>query len=187
MRYERAVQALTDLRQYFRRGDLATATFAALARIGHASSVPLFTAALTGKDSAERALAIEGLTRTRNAGHLAAIQAAVAADHSDDVQLAGSFADVMLSSASLDPLVDKLLQPRTRDRASVYLIEIAPGHAAAFSRQVQDPEPRLRGEIVDILGLSGDRAALPLVQPLTKDPNPIVALAAQRAVDRLRM
>ena len=186
MRYERAVQALTDLHEYFRRGDLATATFAALARIGHTSSVPLFTAALTGKDSAERALAIEGLTRTRNASHLAAVQAAVAADHSDDVQLAGSFAAVMLSSASLDPLVDKLLQPRARDRARGYLIEIAPGHAAAFSRQIQDPEPRLRGEIVDILGLSGDRAALPLVEPLTRDPNPIVALAAQRAVDRLR-
>jgi HEAT repeat protein len=186
MRYERAVQALTDLYQYFRRGDLAGTTLDALARIGHPSSVPLFTAALTGKDSAFKAIAIEGLARTRDATNLAAIEAALAGERGDSVLLAGTFAAVLLSHAPIDPLIEALLQPRVHDRVREYLIEIAPGHVSAFARQLQDPDARLRGQVVDILGLSGDRAALPLVEPLMNDQNPVVALAAERAVARLR-
>jgi HEAT repeat protein len=186
MRYERAVQALTDLYQYFRRGDLAGTTLDALARIGHPSSVPLFTAALTGKDSAFKAIAIEGLARTRDATNLAAIEAALAGERGDSVLLAGTFAAVLLSHAPIDPLIEALLQPRVHDRVREYLIEIAPGRTSAFARQLQDPDARLRGQVVDILGLSGDRAALPLVEPLMNDQNPVVALAAERAVARLR-
>jgi HEAT repeat protein len=185
MRYERGVQALTDLFQYFGRGDLAEATLDALARIGHASSVPLFTAALNGKNGALKVAAIEGLARTGDRQQLTAIQAAVAAERSDEVRLAGIFATVMLSQAPLDPLTDALLQPRLHDRVRQYLIEIAPGHVNAFARQLQDPDARMRRETVDILGLSGDRAALPLVEPLTRDRDPQVALAAGRAVARL--
>jgi HEAT repeat protein len=92
----------------------------------------------------------------------------------------------MFGETSLDPLTDALLQPRVRDRVRQYLIEIAPGRVSAFSRQLQDPDARMRGLVVDILGLSGDPAALPLVEPLMKDQNPVVALAAERAVARLR-
>jgi HEAT repeat protein len=186
MRYERAVQALTDLYQYFRRGDLAGTTLDALARIGHPSSVPLFTAALTGKDSAFKAIAIEGLARTRDATNLAAIEAALAGERGDSVLLAGTFAAVLLSHAPIDPLIEALSQPRAHDRVREYLIEIAPGRTSDFARQLQDPDARLRGQVVDILGLSGDRAALPLVEPLMNDQNPVVALAAERAVARLR-
>ena len=119
MRYERAVQALTDLFQYFRRGDLAEASLDALARIGHVSSVPLFTAALTGKDSAFKAIAIEGLARTRDPKNLAAIQAALSGERSDSVLLAGAFAAIVLSHAPLDPLTDALLQPRAIGCASI--------------------------------------------------------------------
>jgi HEAT repeat protein len=39
---------------------------------------------------------------------------------------------------------------------------------------------------VEILGVAGDPAALTLVEPLLKDPDPQVARAAERALARLR-
>ena len=67
-----------------------------------------------------------------------------------------------------------------------YLVEVASGHTSAFSRQAQDPDARLRADVADILGLSGDPAALAIVEPMVKDRDPQVALAAARAVARLR-
>src|SRR5438093_6821128 len=186
MRYARAVQALTDLFQYYAKGDLAAASFDALARIAHPASVPLFTAALTGTTSAVKGTAIEGLARVGDTGNLAAIQTALAGERREGMLLAGNFAAVMLSQASIDPLADALRRPKFRDQVWQYLVEIAAGHAAAFSRQAQDPDARLRADVADILGLSGDPAALAIVEPMVKDRDPQVALAAARAVARLR-
>jgi hypothetical protein len=49
-----------------------------------------------------------------------------------------------------------------------------------------DPDERIRGDVVDALGLGGDPAALGLVEPLTHDRDPQVARAAERAAARLR-
>jgi HEAT repeat protein len=65
------------------------------------------------------------------------------------------------------------------------LIEIAPGRAGLFNRQLLDPDARLRVAAVEALGSSRDSAALPMVQPLTTDQDPLVAQAAARAVERL--
>src|SRR5204862_5742078 len=46
MRYERAIQALTELFQHFRSGVVADQLLDALGRIGHASTRPLMIAAL---------------------------------------------------------------------------------------------------------------------------------------------
>ena len=186
MRYPRAVQALTDLFQYYAKGDLAAASFDALARIAHPASVPLFAAALTGKNSGLKGTAIEGLARLGDQSNLTAIQTALGGERSEGVLLAGNFAAVMLSQASIDPLTDALLRPKFRDQVWQYLVEVASGHTSAFSRQAQDPDARLRADVADILGLSGDPAALAIVEPMVKDRDPQVALAAARAVARLR-
>src|SRR5712692_2730908 len=109
MRYQRAVQALTDLFQYYGKGDFAAASFDAHARIAHPASAPLFTPALIGKNSTLKGIAIEGLARLGDKNNLAAIQAALGGERSEGVLLAGSFAVVMLSQASIDPLTDALL------------------------------------------------------------------------------
>jgi len=67
-----------------------------------------------------------------------------------------------------------------------YLVEVASGHTSAFARQALDPDARLRADVAEILGLSGDPAALAIVEPMMKDRDPQVALAAARAVARLR-
>jgi HEAT repeat protein len=186
MRYERAVQALTELYRYYGKGDVADAALDALARIAHPSSAPLFSAALAGKNSALKGTAIEGLARLGDKSHAVAVQASLAGERNEGVQLAGSFAAVLLSGGSLDPLTDKLRRPKLRDQAWQYLVEAAPGRTATFGPHAQDPDPRMRADIADILGVAGDPAALPIVEPMTKDRDALVALAAQRAVARLR-
>ena len=86
MRYARAVQALTDLFQYYAKGDLAAASFDALAQIAHPASVPLFAAALTGKNSGLKGTAIEGLARLGDQSNLTAIQTALGASSGRLVQ-----------------------------------------------------------------------------------------------------
>ncbi len=44
----------------------------------------------------------------------------------------------------------------------------------------------MRLDVVDALGLAGDPAALPMIEPLIDDRDPQVARAAERAIARLR-
>ena len=57
-------------------------------------------------------------------------------EHSDSVALAGAFAAVMLSNASVDPIGEALTNPRLRAQAKGYLIELAPGRLALLSRAI---------------------------------------------------
>lgn len=186
MRYERSVQALTDLYQYFGKGELAEASLDAIARIAHPGSVPLLEAQLAGKTPAIRGIAIEGLARSGDRTKAAAIEAALQSERNESVQLAGRFAATTLSNAPIEPIGDVLTKPRLRDQARQYLIELAFGRPTAFGRYLQDPDARVRAEVADILGLAGDPAALLVLEPLTKDSDPQVVRAADRAIARLR-
>ena len=130
-------------------------------------------------------VAIEGLARTGDRTTVTEIETALKGERSEAVQLAGSFAAVLLSGTSIEPLGEALSRPRVRERARAYLIEVAPGRTDLFTRYAQDPDPRVRSDVADILGLAGDPAALALVERLTEDGDPQVARAADRAVVRL--
>ena len=187
MRYERGVQALTDLFQFYGKSDGADAALDALARIAHPLSAPLLTAQLSGKSSVRRGIAIEGLGRMGDASKLRAIQQALDADRSDGVTLAGVYALALLANAPIDRLADALTRTRLHDQAKQYLVELIPGRTAAVASHLQDPDARLRLDVVQVLGQSGDPAALPLVEPLLKDRDPQVARAAVRAVAMLKL
>jgi HEAT repeat protein len=186
LRYDRAVQALTDLFQYFGKGEPAEAALDAIARIANAASAPLFIAQLTAKSAGFRGIAIEGLARLGDASQLAAIQTALTGERSDSMALTGAFAVAMLSGASPGPVAEALTRPKLRDQARQYLVELAPGRSSMFSQQLQDPDARIRIDVLDALGLSGDVAALPLVERAVADRDPQVAKAAERALARLR-
>ena len=100
--------------------------------------------------------------------------------------LIGAFASAMLSNGSINPIAEALARPNLRDRAHQYLVELAPGRSSMFTQQLRDPDPRLRADVIDVLALAGDAAALPLVARLLTDGDPQVARAAERAVARLR-
>lgn len=186
MRYDRAVQAMTQLFEYYGRGSEAVAALGALARIGHPSSASLFVSLLTSKDAALRALSIDGLGRIGDRSRLAAIQAVLTDERSDMVMLAANFASARLTNGAFDVFVEALGRPSLRDQALIYLSELAPGHVANFGRYAQDPDARIRTDIADILGAIRDPSARPIVEPMQKDANPAVARAATRAVARLQ-
>lgn len=186
LRYTRGVQALTDLFQYYGKGQPAEAALDAIARIAHSASAPLFTAQLSAKSGTLRGIAVEGLARLGDAAQLTAIQTAVAADHSDSMALTGAFASAMLSDGPLTPIAEALTRPRLRDQAWQYLAELAPGRSSMFTQQLQDPDPRIRAEVIDALALGGDAAALPLVERALTDRDPQVVKAAERAAARLK-
>jgi HEAT repeat protein len=183
LRYERGVQALTDLFQHFGKGDLAEAALDAIAHIGHPYSSPLLVSQL-GRSAMKR-IAIEGLARTGDRTTVVEIGAALKGERSEAVQLAGSFASVLLAGASIEPLGEALSRSRVHERARAYLIEVAPGRTDLFARYAQDPDPRVRVDVADILGLAGDPVALTMVERLAEDSDPEVARAADRAVVRL--
>jgi hypothetical protein len=186
MRYGRAVDALTQLFQFYGRGELAEAALDALARIAHPTSVPLFVTELSSKTPAVKAIAIEGLARAGDAARMTAIEPAMTGEHNDIVIFAGNFAAAMLSNAPIEQIADSLLRPKTHEVSKQYLMEIVPGRMSRVARYAQDPDPRMRADIADILGLAGDPAGLPIVELLLKDQDEDVALAARRAAARLR-
>lgn len=186
MRYERAVQALTDLFQYHSKGESAEAALDALAHIGNAASVPVFMAQLTGRSSSLRGIAMEGLGRVGDVTKVADVQTAAAADRTDSVALSAAFANALLANGSIDRMVEALTRSKLHDLTRRYLVELAPGRTEAFRRHLLDPDARLRADVVGILDLAGDPAALPLVEPLMQDADAAVARAAERAAARLR-
>jgi HEAT repeat protein len=185
MRYERGVQALSDLFEYYGKGEAAETALIALAHIAHPTSAPLFAAQLSNKSATMRLIAIEGLARTGDRSQLPPIQRVLDKEREASVNLAGAFAVVMLGNGPTDQVADSLGRPRMREQAKRYLVEIAPGRTGAFSHQLLDADPDIRIDTIEALGLAEDPAAITVLTPLTKDPDPMVAQAAERAVARL--
>jgi HEAT repeat protein len=186
MRYGRGLQSLTDLFTFYRKGDAAETVLEALAQIAHPTSVPLFIAQLASPSAALRAFAIEGLARAGDAAQLPAIQAMLEKERDASVTLAGAFASIMLANTPTDQVSDVLVRPRMREQARRYLVEIAPGRTGTFAHQLLDSDTQIRVDVIDALGLAADPAALAVVERLTTDQDPQVAIAAERAVSRLR-
>jgi HEAT repeat protein len=126
------------------------------------------------------------LSRLGDPAQASAVQRAIGSERNEAILLAGHFAGARLSAGPIDAIVEALTRNRLHDQALQYLFELASGRAALFARYVQDPEPRIRIDVADVLGLSADPLALPLIEPLIQDKDPNVAKAAIRAVARLR-
>ena len=63
LRYDRAVQALTDHASYYGKGEEGSAALHALARIANPASAPVLRALLANGSTTFRVIAIEGLGR----------------------------------------------------------------------------------------------------------------------------
>lgn len=186
LRYERGIQALTELVTHHQRGDTAATALEALARIAHPSSGELFASHLSSRDAVMRRLAVEGLARSGSAAAAQSVTAIMSTERSGSVLLAGHFAAVLLSNRPVDGLVEGLTRKPLREQAWRYLVEVAPGRGQAIGVHLQDPDPRVRVDILEVLSLSGDRQALPAIERLLRDPDPAVARSAGRAAARIR-
>jgi HEAT repeat protein len=186
MRNERAVQALGDLFQYYRKGPLAESAFAAMARIGHDGSMPHFVAQLSSKDPVFRLLAIEGISRTGDRSRSQAIHQILEKEKSDALLLGGHFSNALLADGPIEAIVEALTRTKLHNQALQYLQDVAYGRTALFAKHLQDPDAKVREELADVLGLSGDISAIPFIEPIIKDREPDVAFAATRALARLQ-
>jgi HEAT repeat protein len=162
------------------------ASLDALARLAQSSSEPLFVDELSSKTAAIRSVAIEGLARLHDKARLSDIQSALALERNDSVQLAGAFALAMLSDASLDRIAEALVAPRSRDQARQYLIDLAPGRLQALTPYLQDPDARIREDVIEAIARSGETGGRGLLEPLVNDHDPVVARAAERALMQIR-
>jgi len=186
LRYDRGVQALTDLYTHYGRGAVAVAALSALARIAHPASLPLLTAALSGRDSSLKLPAVEGLARSGATDQRSAIDALLLNEHNSELLLAGHFAAVLLSNGPVDELVGGLERARLRPQALQYLADVAPGRGNVLAPHVQDPDVAIRLDLVEVLGRSGDPQALSVVQRMQQDTDPAVARAAVGAAARIQ-
>jgi HEAT repeat protein len=186
MRYERATQALTDQLQYYGRGPLAESALEALARIAHPTTSEVFVAHLKDRTKVMKRLAIEGLARLDDSRHVRAIDEATTGEKDAQVALAARFAAVVLAGGSTAPLTEALGRKSLHEQAMGYLVEVAPGRTAALTAFAQPQAPPVQIDIVNVLGLAGDPAALAFVEGLSTNTDQGVARAAARALLRLR-
>jgi HEAT repeat protein len=185
IRYERATQALTDLFEFYKRGAPAESALGALAHIASPSSATLFTTQLSASTVVMKTAAVEGLARLGDPSKKADIEKAIESDRNDSVLLAAAFAAATLSKGPIELIVDALAHPKQHEQAFNYLVELAPGRSRAFGQGAQDPDPGVRADVADILGIAGDPAARPMVDAMKQDRDPAVARAVERARTRL--
>jgi HEAT repeat protein len=186
LRDERAVVALTEQLQFYGKGQGAWAALDALARIGHASSVPLFTERLTDRDPYLRRAAAEGLGRAGATAALSALETGAGNDPSGTVRAAMQYALQKLGRNYVARLIEFLDDGRTTLQVQEYLIEFGPAIEKELLPSLQEPDEAIRAAVADVLGEIGGDASFAALQAMT-DRDKDVVNAARRAVERIRM
>jgi HEAT repeat protein len=184
---ERAIQALTDQFTFYGKGEGAWAALDALARIGHASSVPLFKTRLTDRDPLLRRAAAEGLGRTGDTSEVSVLEIGAGNDESETARAAMAFALQKLGRNYVTRLVDFLDSAKMTAQVQSYLLELGPSIVPALTPRLQEPDAEVRARIAEVLGLLGGEAALAALQPLTQGKDRDVVDAATRAIERIKM
>jgi HEAT repeat protein len=179
--------ALTDLFTFYGKGEGAWSALDGLARIGHASSVPLFKARLADRDQFLRRAAAEGLGRSGDMSEIAALEIGAGNDPSEMVRAAMAFALQRLGRDYVPRLVELMKSAKTAPQIGEYLIELGPPIAPALVTHLQDPIASIRGNAALVLGAIGGSDALTALEPLSTDPDRDVARAASRAIERIKL
>ena len=186
MRYERAVQSLTDLFNYHKRGPEAIAALDAVAKIGHPGSLPFFLAQLGHREAQVRRLAIEGIARTGDAASMGQAKARVERDQSAYVGHALAFAKARTGDFSgMTKLVQGFKYSSLESDTFSYLVELGPAAAGELAAFSTNGDARVRAGVAEVLGIVGTQTSLGLVEVLMRDRSKLVAEAAARSQKRL--
>lgn len=187
LRYERAVQALTERQSYYGRSEEGSAALHALARIAAPASAPVFRALLSSSAPAFRVISIEGLGRIGDTTALAAIAESAGQSRSVNVTLAYRMAEILMGqSMDLTPLSAALRNEDTVIQARVYLAELAERQPNLLYPLLRSQDPWVRRGTAELLGTTRRPAEEGMLQPLLTDPAPEVIEAASEAIRRLR-
>jgi HEAT repeat protein len=187
LRYDRAVQALTDRASYYGKNEEGSAALHALARIALPQSAPVFKALLASSSSTFRVIAIEGLARIGDQSAYAAIAESAKSVNQVNVTMAAHLAAFLLSqSDDLSPFVTAIRNDETLIQGRVYLAEIAEKQPLALHPLLRSAEAWVRRGTAELIGTSRRPSEEAVLQPLLKDPAPEVIEAASEAIRRLR-
>ncbi len=187
IRDRRAVGPLTDQFVFYGKGEGADAALDALARIADPSSLPLFKERLGDRDAEVRRICAEGLGRVGNPADVDGLETAVGDESSEMVRLAMTFALQQAGRNFIPRLVESLAHDKVAAQAAGYLLELGPPVAGLLVPHLSDPSVRIRARVATILGSIGSPEIVAPLQFLTKDADKDVALAAARAIVRIKM
>lgn len=187
IREEMAVQALTEQLEHYRKGEGAWSAIDGLARIAHASSIPVFKSRLADRDEHIRRAAVEGLARAKATGEASTLETVATRDSSKMVRAAAVFALQMFGRNEVARLVAPLESADMGPQICGYLLELGPSVVGELVPHLKDPKDGVRGNVALILGALGTRAEMPVLEPLLHDRNGDVRRAAERAIQRVKM
>jgi len=187
LRYDRAVQSLTERASYYGKSEEGSAALHALARIASPASGPVFRALLDSGAPTFRVISIEGLGRIGDPSVYPAIAASATDARQVNVILAAHLAAFLLAQTTdLMPLVTALRNQDTVVQGRVYLAEIAERQPLALHELLRSPDSWVRRGTAELLGTARRPSEEAMLQPLLKDPAPEVIEAASEAIRRLR-
>ena len=186
LKYDRALQALTDRASFYGKSEEGAAAFHAIARIANPASAPVMRPLVVNTYVPFRLIAIEGIGRVGDAGGLPQVTEALRTESDAGVQLAGAYTRFLLGQADVIAIADALEKTETAVQAKVYLGEIAASRPADITPLLKTPSPSTRMIAVEVLGVSRHPDQVTALEPLLKDPSPDVVAATSEAIRRLR-
>lgn len=187
LRVESAIAALADQLNFYKRGEGAWSALEALARIGHASSVPLFKARLADRDAYMRRAAAEGLGRAGDTSEIAALEVGAGTDAEEMVRAAMAFALQKLGRNYIARLADVMDSEKMAAQVADYFLELGPSIVPTLAPHLKDTDPAIRANVAHVLGALGGDAAAAALRPLTQDRDKDVVKAATRALERIKI
>ncbi len=136
-----------------------------------------------------RRLAVEGLARAGHRDALVQLQQMGQTERAATVTIALHYAILRLGAPGSSPaqIIATLRDTALRSQAVQYLLNLAPSTGSTLAESLRDQDPDVRRTIADVLGFSADASVVPALTQVAKDPDPDVALAAQRALERLKL
>ena len=186
LREERAMAALVEQLKFYGKGEGAWSALDGLAHIAHKSTAAVFTERLADRDPYLRRAAAEGLARIDDTASAGALETGAGNDPSDMVRAAMAFALQKLGRNYVPRLVEFLDDRKVAVQVQEYLLELGTPIEKELLPSLQEPDPSIRAGVAGVLGAIGGDASLAALQNL-KDRDQDVVLAAQRAVERIKM
>ncbi|MCU1238702.1 MAG: lyase domain protein repeat-containing protein [Candidatus Solibacter sp.] len=190
-------EAVPDLIEVMKRAKDAKvrrAALGSLAMLPDEKTRPVFQQYLADKDDKMRAAAAEGFARLRNPADLPTVEQAWKAEGKGSPRVSMAFALVMLGRTEisefspLQSLINNLNSAAYKGEAVPFLTELARDQAvrqslySALGNATKDEKIG----IARVLSVSGDKASVPYLEKLSRDPDTEVAQEGLRALRNLQ-
>ena len=194
LRNKEAAPDVRNALEHARTVKVRRAALEALAMIADPADRTIFLNNLKDKDDGVRAAAAEGVGRVRNPADRVAIEQAFNDEHGMSPRLSAAFALVelgQLDTARFGPLrylVNALNQKSWKGVAIAFVIELARDMQIRQAIYTMLPESTKdeKQQIAMVLARSGDRDSVPVLEGLSRDPDPDVAAEGIRDLRSLR-